>query len=115
MDASRCPCVFPSLTEEELITIPGDEPDTAFRLFVEPGPRGYVRLQQLAHADGIGWYVQKSMVLPGEVLPALLPQLRKANCLIPQQEIAEQPEQPLRFPRPVCIGDLLLEAKRKEA
>lgn len=84
MSDLRCPCVFPSPSEEELITLPGIEPGTAIRAYVESGPGGYVRLQQLAHDPGLGWYVQKSFVIPGEMLAALLPQLRKADCLIPR-------------------------------
>src|SRR5688500_15162244 len=81
-DKSRCRCVFPSPTEQELATIPGEQPGTALRVHVEGGRDGYVRLEQLAHDERLGWYVQKSFVVPGDVLPALLPQLRKADCLI---------------------------------
>jgi hypothetical protein len=79
---SHCQCVFPAAGEDEVVTIPGSEPGTAFRLFVETSREGYVRLQQLAHNDGLGWYVQKSMVVPREVLVVMLPQLRKAQCLM---------------------------------
>lgn len=65
----------------ELVTLPGEEPGTAVRLLVE-SDSGYVRVQHLAHDPGLGWYVQKSMVLPREVLTQLIPQLRKAQCLM---------------------------------
>jgi hypothetical protein len=75
--------VFPSPTEQELATIPGNDPGTALRVYLEAGADGYVRLQHLAYDSGTGWYVQKSFILPGDVLKALLPELRKADCLIP--------------------------------
>jgi hypothetical protein len=98
---SRCFCVFPQPTEEELMTVPGAEPGTAIRVFAQSGADGYVRLQQLAYSDGVGWYVQKSFVIPGEALGLLIPQLRKADCLIPARP---QPmnDNPLKFPR---LGD----------
>ena len=80
---AHCHCVFPDPAEEELATIPGQEPGTAVRVFVNGGPDGYARVQQLSFTDGVGWYVQKTMVLPRDVLAALLPQLRKALCLMP--------------------------------
>jgi hypothetical protein len=94
----QCSCVFPSSTEQEFVTIPGQEPGTAIRMFAETGPDGYVRLQQLAFCEGTGWYVQKSFIVPGEALAMLLPQLRKAQCLIPEAS-QQRPQQPLRFPR----------------
>ena len=81
-DKSRCRCVFPSPTEQELATIPGEQPGTALRVLVEGGRDGYVRLEQLAHDERLGWYLQKSFIVPGDALAALLPQLRKADCLI---------------------------------
>ena len=81
-DNPRCRCVFPSPTEQELVTIPGEQPGTAMRVQVEGGRDGYVRLEQLAHDERLGWYVQKSFIVPGEALAALIPQLRKADCLI---------------------------------
>ena len=81
-DNTRCRCVFPSPTEQELVTIPGEQPGTALRVHVEGGREGYVRLEQLAHDERLGWYVQKSFIIPGDALAALLPQLRKADCLI---------------------------------
>ena len=81
-DDTRCRCVFPSPSEQELATIPGEQPGTATRVHVEGGPDGYVRLEQLAHDERLGWYVQKSFIVPGDALGALIPQLRKADCLI---------------------------------
>src|SRR5687767_15117524 len=79
---TRCRCVFPSPTEQELVTIPGEQPGTALRVHVEGGRDGYVRLEQLAHDERLGWYVQKSFIVPGDALATLVPQLRKADCLI---------------------------------
>ena len=79
-----CHCVFPSPTEECLATFEGATPDTALRVLVEPGMEGYVRLQQMAYCEGMGWYLQKSMVIPGELLRPLVTELRKADCLLPK-------------------------------
>ena len=92
-----CHCVFPGPGEEELATVPGEEPGTAVRVFVNGGPDGYARVQQMAFTDGVGWYVQKTMVLPRDVLAALLPQLRKALCLMPPP--ARPQDQSRQFPR----------------
>ena len=85
MERTSCQCVFPSPTEAEMICIEGPEPGTALRVYLQSGHEGYVRLQQLAYDAGLGWYVQKSMVIPGDMLSALVPQLRKADCLIPRR------------------------------
>src|SRR5687767_7208318 len=82
-------CVFPAATEDELVTLPGEEPGTALRVLADTGREGYVRLQQLAYTEGLGWYAQKSMVIPRDVLEALIPQLRKAMCLMPPKRKAE--------------------------
>jgi hypothetical protein len=79
-----CYCVFASPTEETLGTFEGATPGTAIRVMVEPGHDGYVRLQQLAHTDGLGWYVQKSMVIPGDMIRPIVSELRKADCVIPK-------------------------------
>ena len=94
---SDCRCVLPSSTEEELITLPGSEPGTALRVYVETGPEGYVRLQQMAYSNGLGWYVQRSMVIPGEMLATLVPQLRKADCLIPRRPTGANWGEPIRL------------------
>ena len=96
-DRTTKPCVFPSPAEQELATIPGTEPGTALRVWVEPGPGGFVRLEQLAFDEGLGWYTQKSFCVSGELLPALLPQLRKADCLIPRDRTATQRPSHLRL------------------
>jgi hypothetical protein len=84
MDKNYQQCVIPGPTEEELAVLPGERPGTALRVRVEAGRDGYVRLEQLAHNTDLGWYVQKSFCIPGEMLAALIPQLRKADCLIPR-------------------------------
>ena len=106
-----CRCVFPSPTEQELATIPSS-PGSALRVHVEAGLDGYVRLEQLAFDEGLGWYVQKSFTVPGEALAALIPQLRKADCLIPQRH-----RQYARHvvPAPTLRLDQLAEARRREA
>lgn len=88
---NRCHCVFPSATEECLGTYEGDTPGTAFRVLVEAGRDGYVRLQQLSYAGSMGWYVQKSMVIPGEMIRPIVSALRKADCLIPRPATAGGP------------------------
>lgn len=93
-----CYCVFASATEETLGTFEGPTAGTAIRVLVEPGHDGYVRLQQLGFTDGMGWYVQKSMVIPGEMIRPIVTELRKADCLIPKtvQTVAG----PLKLVRP---------------
>ena len=88
MNSNPCPCVFPSPTEEEWVTLPGSNGRTALRMYVQPGPDGYVRLQQMAHDPGAGWYVQKTFLVPGEMLGALATQFRKADCLMPKPRVA---------------------------
>ena len=78
-----------SPTEEDLIVLPGPRPGTAVRVRVEPGVDGYVRLEHLAYSAGMGWYTQKSFTIPGEMLAALVPQLRKADCMIPKRQADE--------------------------
>ena len=74
----------PAQTEQVLATIPGCAPNSAIRLRVEPGPHGYVRLEHLGHSEALGWYTQKSLCIPAEALHDLLPQLRKAQLLMPR-------------------------------
>ena len=100
MNDKHCHCVFPQPTEEELVVIPGQTPDTAMRIHVETSD-GYVRLEQLAYNDGLGWYVQKSMVIAASMLSALLPQLRKADCLMPRRRITSGQDAHLLFKLPV--------------
>jgi hypothetical protein len=94
----NCPCALPSATEEELITLPGASPDTALRVRVEPNLHGYVRLEQLAYSDDLGWYTQKSFCIPGELLAAVATQLRKADCLIPKPQVHDEWEDTIVFP-----------------
>ena len=98
----QCQCIFPSPTEAEVVTVPGDTPDTAWRVYAETSVDGYLRIQQMAHDPSIGWYVQKSMVIPRDVLTAMLPQLRKAMCLMPPRQPASAlpaDHGPIPFPR----------------
>ena len=104
MTPSRCACVFPSPTEQELATIPGSDPGTALRVYVEAGADGYVRLQHLAYDGTTGWYVQKSFILPGDTLKALLPELRKADCLIPSAGGTSQASRSIPYMR-LCQDD----------
>jgi hypothetical protein len=102
---SRCQCVFPDASEQELATVPGDEPGTAWRVYVCPAADGYVRVQQLGHDEKLGWYVQKSMALPREVLAALVPQLRKALCLMPGATAKTQATAAVDYMRIVADGE----------
>lgn len=77
------PCIFPSVTEQDVVTVPGTEPCTAYRLRVEPGVRGYLRIEQLAYNEAMGWYTQKSFCLPGDVVHQLMPHLKQASALLP--------------------------------
>lgn len=97
---SRRLSLSPAPTEQEWQTVQCAD-GTAFRLWVHPGSDGYVRLQQLAWGDDIGWYVQKTLLIPGEALPLLLPQLRQARCMIPvTQEAALATPDRLRLVSP---------------
>jgi len=111
--AGRPPCVFPSPSEEDLALIPGDEPGTAIRVRVQPGMGGYVRLEQLAYNADMGWYTQKSFCIPGDMLATLVPQLRKANCLIPATPHCGAA--PLVFPGPRIADDQPTHPERREA
>ena len=101
MKHGPCHCVFPTASEEEFVTIPGEEMGTALRLYADTGRESYVRLQQLAHNEGVGWYVQKTIIIPRDVLEVLLPQLRKAMCLMPpkQPALPRDVAEPIPFPR----------------
>jgi hypothetical protein len=82
----QCRCVFPGPDERELATVPGAEAGTAFRVYMDPGRDGFVRLQQLAHQETLGWYVQKSFLIPRETLGLLMPHLKLADCLMPKRK-----------------------------
>ena len=110
-----CRCVFPSPAEQELATIPGPQPGTALRVHVEAGHEGYVRLEHLAYDAGLGWYVQKSFVISGEMLAALVPQLRKADCLIPRPRNGRGGDALRLFPAPAVPRTSPEDAERREA
>lgn len=96
---TNCPCVLPSVTEEELAVLPGATPDSALRIRVEPNLHGYVRLEQLAYSDDLGWYTQKSFCIPGELLSQVATQLRKADCIIPKPPVMhDEWEDTIAFP-----------------
>lgn len=112
----NCPCVFPSPTEQELVTIPGAEPGTALRVRVEPGRDGYVRLEHLAYNANIGWYTQKSFCIAGELLGQLVPALRKADCLTPTAKTqAADAGQLLRLMPPVESADAAPRLERRSS
>ena len=108
-------CVLPGPTEEELITIAGDKPGTALRVRVESGQDGYVRLEQLAYSAGLGWYTQKSFCIPADMLAALVPQLRKADCLIPRSRKLRPDGDPIRLPLPAIPSESPRKPQRREA
>ena len=109
-------CVLPGPTEEELVTLPGAEPGTALRVRVEAGRDGYVRLEHLAYNDGLGCYTQKSFCIPGDLLAALVPELRKADCLIPRRRRGSWADgDPIRLPVPSPAADHSPDAERREA
>ena len=90
--------------EDELTTLPGPKPGTALRVRYDGDPDGCVCLEQLAYSAGLGWYVQKSLTIPAEMLPQLIPQLRKADCLRPRPMRIGQESYAL-FPQPVTDRD----------
>lgn len=116
------PCVFPSLTEQDVVTVPGRDAGTAYRLRVEPGMHGYLRIEQLGYNHNLGWYTQKSFCLPGEVVHQLMPHLKQAVAMIPHPGVshtatrAMMPDHgPLRFPAPADALAASVEDARKEA
>jgi hypothetical protein len=72
------------------------EPGVQIR--VQRSPDGSIRLEQVAFSRSAGWYVQKTFAIPAELLPSLLLDLQKANCLNakhPGQRLS--PTMPLRL------------------
>lgn len=61
--------------------IAGDAPGTAIR--VRTRNDGQTCLEQLGFSRSSGWHVQKSFTIPASMLPAVLLELRKADCLHP--------------------------------
>jgi hypothetical protein len=96
--------VPPRPTEVEVATLEGfaGRDDQAIRVKAEPGPDGYVRLEQLAYNVRLGWYTQKSFCVPADQLRELATAIRKADCLMPRRPQHEHvdPDHPLRFPVP---------------
>ena len=95
MHDRKPPCVFPSLTETELAVIEGSAPGSAMRVRIEPNGEGYVRLEQLAWSPDMGWYCQKSFIIPAPLVRDLITTLRKADCLLPQNHAASAHLDPL--------------------
>lgn len=117
MSQRKPPCVFASDTEQVLETIPGPTPECAMRVRVEPGRQGYARIEQLAYSADLGWYCQKSFVVPGEMIKALVTQLRKADCLVeaqPAPQAGESTGATLRFV-PAPNDELPSTPQRREA
>ena len=110
------PCVFPAATEMDIATIAGANGESAIRVRVEPNNAGYVRLEQMAHSADLGWYCQKSFVIPGVLVRELITQLRKADCFLPRTTVARNPLDALPFrltePLPQDEAD---EAQRRDA
>lgn len=59
--------------------IPGQEQGTAYRV-TRNCAAGMVTIDQMRHSNSAGWYVQCSFSIPVDVLPAILTELRKADC-----------------------------------
>jgi hypothetical protein len=98
MKLTNCPCAQPSGEEVEIATVPGREPGTAFTVRVDASQEGYLRIEQRHYSAAIGWYTQKSFCIPAEVAHALMPELRKATCLLPRRQHAMTGEtRPLQF------------------
>lgn len=110
MHDRKPPCVFPSPTETELALHEGADGLSAMRVRVEPhGDRpnvdGYVRLEQLAWSADMGWYCQKSFIIPAALVRDLITTLRKADCLLPQTHAAPHAPIPFRPAIPTSTED----------
>ena len=44
-------------------------------------------LEQLRHSRSAGWYVQRSFTITAEIVPALVGELRKADCFRTRQTL----------------------------
>lgn len=87
MDSNaQCRCVFPGPGEQELATVSGADSGTAFRVYMDGSADGFVRLQQLAFQETLGWYVQRSFLIPRETLSLLMPHLKLADCMMPKRK-----------------------------
>jgi hypothetical protein len=51
------------------------------RLHVQPDGDGGCHIQQLAHSDSAGWYVQKTLKVTPDALHTLIVELRQVECL----------------------------------
>jgi hypothetical protein len=67
---------------KELVTVPGDEPNTAIRVkLVRQAGDAHVVLEHRAYTPDLGWYTQKSFRLPTAVLSTLATQFGFADAL----------------------------------
>ena len=78
-------CLRQSTVEDHIAFIPGDEPGTALRIRQHPTRDGLVMLEWLAHDPVLGWYRQKSLSLPRNMLAETAKGLRVADCLMPRE------------------------------
>lgn len=114
------PCIFPSADEIDLGTLQRTSDTTALRVRVDPGgaTEGYVRLEQLAWSDDLGWYCQKSFIVPGPLVRELVTHLRKADCFLPRTPAGRAAEPfaplPLRLTEPIP-HDEPEQAQRRDA
>jgi len=83
--------------EDTLKVIPGVKPGTAIRVCAHHADAGYVRLEHLAYNPGVGWYVQKSFVIPAELLNEVSRELRKADSLMPRRATHDEAAPSLRI------------------
>jgi hypothetical protein len=83
--------------EAEIAILPGSKPGTALRICACSGLDGYVRLEHRAYNPGVGWYTQKSFIIPSELLTSVARELRKADCIMPRRTAASEDGRGLRI------------------
>ena len=81
-------CLRQTGSDDHLAFIPGDEPGTALRIRQHATREGLVTLEWLAHDPVLGWYRQKSLSLPRQMLGETAKALRVADCLMPRDPAA---------------------------
>lgn len=80
--------------EDELGVFPGERAGTAIRVR-KPHTRGMLVFEQLARSPKSGWYVQKTFTLPCSILPGLITELRKAQCIHGSSRLSIQKAVPM--------------------